>query len=214
MNSCPLCGNVHTAFYHEDKIRRYLQCINCGLVFVPAEFHLSESEEKTIYDLHENDANDEGYQTFLRRLADPLIARLPPSSKGLDFGCGPGPALHLLLERAGHSVRLYDKFYARDEAVLAQRYHFITATEVVEHLSEPRDVLALLWKQLLPDGLLALMTKRVSSVEAFQRWHYKNDPTHIIFFSETTFRWLAKSWQADVEFPAADVVIFHKCDPF
>ncbi|MDN6323701.1 MAG: class I SAM-dependent methyltransferase, partial [Halomonas sp.] len=101
-------------------------------------------------------------------------------------------------------------FYAPDASVLANDYDFITATEVVEHLSQPGQVLTQLVAQLVAGGYLGLMTKRVSSPEAFARWHYISDPTHISFFSEETFRWWAQQNNLVVEFPGPDSVILHK----
>jgi hypothetical protein len=54
------------------------------------------------------------------------------------------------------------------------------------------------------------MTKRVTSLEAFANWHYKNDPTHISFFCEFTFAFLAKNWETEAEFIGNDVVLFQK----
>jgi hypothetical protein len=54
------------------------------------------------------------------------------------------------------------------------------------------------------------MTKRVTSQQAFARWHYINDPTHVCFFSEATFRWWAAEQGLTVEFTGNDVVIFRK----
>ena len=105
---------------------------------------------------------------------------------------------------------IYDPFYASDTSVLNQAFDFITATEVVEHLSQPGQVLARLVAQLAPGGYLGLMTKRVSSSDAFTRWHYISDPTHISFFSEETFRWWAQKNSLVVEFPGPDTVILHK----
>ena len=41
---------------------------------------------------------------FLGRLAEPLVERLDPGASGLDFGCGPGPALAAMLTRRGYTV--------------------------------------------------------------------------------------------------------------
>lgn len=102
----------------------------------------------------------------------------------------------------------YDKFYAPEADVFNTRYDFICATEVVEHLRNPGLTLQALWSCLNDRGVLALMTKRVQNLQAFSRWHYKNDPTHIGFFSENSFNWLAEHWRAELKFPAADVALF------
>ncbi len=136
--------------------------------------------------------------------------RLESGSRGLDFGSGPGPTLSVMFEEVGHSVEIYDHFYARDPCVLEKKYDFITATEVVEHLHNPRKELDRLWACLKPGGILGVMTKLVLDHEAFARWHYKNDPTHICFFSRSTFEWLAAQWLAELTFANKDVILFYK----
>jgi hypothetical protein len=54
------------------------------------------------------------------------------------------------------------------------------------------------------------MTKLAPDKNAFSCWHYKNDPTHVCFFSQPTFQWLAIQWDADIIFAEKDVVLFHK----
>ena len=115
---CPLCHGKQIEPWHRDRCRDYLRCLVCELVFVPASFHLDTPAEKAIYDQHENHPADVGYRRFLMRLTQPLLQRLPPQSTGLDFGCGPGPALAAMLREAGHSVALYDKFYFPDATVM------------------------------------------------------------------------------------------------
>lgn len=207
---CPLCHGVDVGSYFEDKRREYLRCSRCFLVFVPARFQLAQGAEKHEYDLHQNELGDAGYLGFLQRLGKPLVDRLTPAARGLDFGCGPGPALQLWLQEQGFEVCIYDKFYASDVSVFDCKFDFITATEVVEHLRQPGLTLNALWAQLYPGGVLALMTKRVIDVQAFSRWHYKNDPTHISFFADQSFRWLAKEWDAKLEFEGSDVVFLCK----
>lgn len=193
-----------------DKKRQYLHCHECDLVFVPQQYHLAMTLEKAEYDKHQNSAGDPGYRKFLNRLCEPLAERLKPRSNGLDFGCGPGPALPVLLKELGHSVEVYDKFYARHPQVLQRQYDFVTATEVFEHLSDPAQTLNQLWSLLKTGGLLGVMTKLAIDKNAFEKWHYKNDPTHIIFFSQYTMRWLARYWRAEFEPVATDAFIFKK----
>ena len=207
---CPLCGDDSIDAYHSDLHRDYLQCSLCWLVFVPADQQPSQQDEKNIYDQHQNSPDDIGYRHFLRRLTNPLLDRLKAGSQGLDFGCGPGPTLSVMLEEQGHNVALYDLYYANDSAVLKRPYDFITSTEVIEHLAQPGAELQRLWDILTPGGHLALMTKQVRDREAFVHWHYKNDLTHISFFSEKTFEYLGRQWGSTPKFIGADVIIFRK----
>lgn len=115
-----------------------------------------------------------------------------------------------MFREAGHRMALYDCFYQPDNAVLSGSYDFITATEVVEHLHRPGATLAQLWGLLRPGGYLGLMTKLVIDREAFSRWHYKNDPTHVAFFSRETFDWLAARWSTQAEIIGKDVILLRK----
>jgi len=208
---CPLCHALKiNPAYHEDKRRIFYSCETCQLVFVPPEQFLSAEEEKATYDHHQNSPDDQAYRRFLSRLFIPVNQRLAIESHGLDFGSGPGPTLSLMFEEAGHSVAIYDYFYTSDQSVLQQQYDFITASEVVEHLHQPKQELEKLWSILKPGGILGIMTKRVLNREAFAKWHYKNDLTHVCFFSEFTFRWLAEQWQAELFIVGNDVVLLKK----
>ena len=126
------------------------------------------------------------------------------------FGSGPGPTLSVMFEEIGHSMVIYDHFYARESSALEKQYDFITATEVVEHLHNPGIELDRLWSCLKPGGSLGIMTKLSPDREAFARWHYKTDATHVCFFSKTTFEWLSLKWQAELVFFGKDAIIFYK----
>ncbi|MCC5882165.1 MAG: class I SAM-dependent methyltransferase [Halomonas sp.] len=210
MPTCPLCASPHSRHFHCDARRDYYRCEQCRLAFVPPDQRLTPEQEKAVYDQHENHPDDPGYRRFLSRLFDPLRQRLSPGAPGLDFGAGPGPTLSVMFEEAGHPMAIYDPYYAPDPAVLARHYAFITATEVVEHLFAPGYELERLAALLPGGGWLGLMTKRMTSEEDFARWHYILDPTHVCFFSESSFEWLADHLGMRVEFPAADVALLQK----
>ena len=208
--NCPLCGAENASPYHKDKKREYFHCGRCALVFVPKHFHLSREKEKAVYDLHQNNPDDAGYRRFLSRLSNPLLSKLSPNRSGLDFGCGPGPALARMIEEAGHKMAVFDPYYANEPAVIAQKYDFITATEVVEHLSSPEHIFNLLFGMLEHDGYLGVMTKMVIDREAFKCWHYIQDETHNCFYSRETFEYLSNKYNASLEFFAKDVILMRK----
>lgn len=160
--------------------------------------------------MHENNSNDHNYRTFLSKLFNPMIERIKAKDLGLDFGSGPGPTLSVMFKEAGHKMKIYDHFYENNPSVLEKKYDFITATEVVEHLHKPKEVLDKLWSILKPGSTLGLMTKLSSGTKNFKKWHYKNDDTHVCFFSKITFEWLAKQWNAEIEFIGVDVILLRK----
>ncbi len=207
---CPLCAGATVHRYCRDRERSFFRCGDCGLVFVPSSQFLSPEDEKKRYDLHRNSPEDEGYRSFLLRIFIPVHACLAPGSAGLDFGCGPEPLLARMFREAGHSMTTYDRFYDANPAALEGRYDFITATEVLEHLREPGRELTRLWSCLRPGGVLGIMTRPVPGKDEFPLWHYKNDPTHVCFFSPPAFQWLADRWGAGLGFPESDIVLFRK----
>ena len=206
MNACPLCHSEHTTVYTADRKRTFLCCSQCALVFADPTSWPDASQEKAEYDQHENHPEDAGYQRFLARMSRALHRRLPPAADILDFGCGPSPVLAMQLQAFGHHVDLYDVFYYPEREVLTQRYDAIVMTEVIEHLHTPGRTLAELFQQLKPGGVLAIMTQRVIGRERFEQRNYKNDPTHVCFYSDATFHWIANERQAKLSFEERDLV--------
>lgn len=210
MNKCPLCAQDSLQKYYQNKQRVFLQCSTCRLISVPAEHHLSSADEKAQYDKHQNHPEDLGYRKFLSRTFDPLVKQVSSDSLGLDFGCGPGPTISHMAKERGIKINNYDYYYFNQPELLEKQYHFVTMTEVIEHIADPYSLLAQLDKLLKIRGILAIMTKRVMNQQAFSSWHYKNDPTHICFYSLETFQWIAFKLEWRLEVIDKDVIFFHK----
>lgn len=207
---CPVCDSASVRLFQHVDARSYWRCDACEVTFLDPSQLPDATTEQAQYRLHRNDPNDPAYRNFLARLADPLLSRLAPASRGLDYGCGPGPALAAMLREAGHSVALYDPLFYNDADVLRRRYDFITCTEVAEHFHHPVAEFARLNALLDPGGWLAVMTRFLPDDCTFARWHYRRDPTHVVFYREATFRVIAQrhGWQCD--FPCADVALLEK----
>ncbi len=205
---CRLCHSEQTTLFHQSEDRDYYLCGECDLVFVPSEFFVNQSDEKAKYDNHQNSIENEGYCQFLDRLLLPMQALLKPKAKGLDFGSGPGPTLHQLMQKRGFKMDIYDIFYHNDLSVFTKRYDFITSTEVIEHLHRPLFEIERLWGMLNDDGVLGLMTG--FRPDDFASWYYKRDLTHINFFTPKTFAWLAQKLEAELTIPCEGVVILGK----
>lgn len=190
--------------------RAYRRCDRCEATFLDPRHRLPADVEHAHYLNHRNDPADPGYRRFLARLADPLLARLAPRSQGLDYGCGPGPALAAMLREAGHAVALYDPFFAPDPAVLDGRYDFVACTEVAEHFHRPAEEFDRLGRLLRPGGWLAVMTCFQTDDARFAGWHYRRDPTHVVFYREATFGVIAGQRGWSCEIPAKDVVLLRR----
>ena len=205
---CPLCGAGGGSAITTSDDRQYFRCASCALVYLHPRQRLSPAQERARYELHENDPADPDYVAFLRRLADPVMARLQPGARGLDFGCGPEPVLSQLLTSAGFPCAAYDPFFSPDEVLLNDRYEYVTCSEVVEHAHNPAAMFATLHRLLRPGGILGVMTRFYPGESEFPDWWYRRDPTHVCFYNEETMRWIAGQHGSSVDFPRHDVALF------
>ncbi|MFH1727192.1 MAG: class I SAM-dependent methyltransferase [Pseudomonadota bacterium] len=206
--SCPLCAQANPSEFHKDAMRKYFLCQKCKLVFVPINQQILLSEEKKHYDRHQNNPMDERYRNFLNKLVKEIKPKLANNSFGLDYGCGSGPTISVMLGEQGHNVSNFDPLYNNNSKLLELSYDFITATEVAEHFKSPQKEFEKLFEMLKPGGYLGLMTNRWTTLESFKTWYYIRDLTHISFFCEETFEYIAKKFNASLEITGSDVAIF------
>lgn len=207
---CPLCRSAAPGFVSIQE-RRYFRCPACDLVFLDPQQRLPAEAEVAHYALHQNDPDDIGYRVFLSRLADPMLQRLASASEGLDYGCGPGPALAAMLGESGHRMTLYDPIFQTQPMALQRRYDFVVCSETAEHFFRPFDEFRRLFGLLRPGGLLGVMTGFVpDTAAAFSRWHYPRDPTHVVFFGPRCFAWIAQRFGMQVELVEANVALLRR----
>lgn len=207
---CIVCGAFSVKFFLEVNGARYVRCGVCQATFLDPAQRLSIEAEQAQYRLHRNDPRSAGYRRFLSKLVVPLLERLPPEAKGLDYGCGPGPALACMLREAGHRVRLFDPLFSPAWEALEDVYDFITCTETIEHFHRPAEEFARLDRMLRPGGWLALMTCFQTDDHRFAQWHYRRDPTHVVFFREATLRHIARRFGWTCDIPVKDVALMRK----
>ena len=193
--NCLICHSETLAIENET-----FQCSKCLLVFKNPNMYLNDVEDFTRYSFHKNDINSSGYKDFLMKAIRPLESFLPTHFRALDFGCGPGPVLSTLLKERGGDVEVYDPHFFPDQIVLKGKYDVVTCTEVVEHFKNLLEN----WQQLTsivkPDGLLAIMTQFFNEQTNYTQWWYKNDPTHVVFYSMKTIETLAAQFGFEIIF--------------
>ncbi len=230
---CPLCGDEGAACLlperaettgrgaDSSRLGAYRQCPVCGLVFLPPAFHPSREQERRRYLAHRNSLEDEGYRAHLSRTLDPLLEVLEASSRvessggrgtlrGLDFGCGPTPAVETLLAERGWTCASYDPFFADHPQLLDERYDFVVAIEVVEHLRRPAETWALFDRLLEAGGWLAVGTMILSGGIDFEQWWYRRDLTHLCFYRPRTMEWIAHRFGWTMREAGANVRLFGK----
>lgn len=207
---CIVCQSSALIDFGSFKGKQYWKCDHCEAKILNQRHFLSPEEEKAHYLNHQNIISDEAYRRFLNKVKDPLQHLLSPGQVGLDYGCGSGPALADMFRSNGFKIDLYDPFFFPDKTVFGKQYDFITCTETVEHFYRPFEEFRVIGKLLKPNGKLGLMTCFSTSDEEFENWHYRRDPTHVVFYKERTFQVISEqnNWQFEV--PAKDVVIVTK----
>ncbi len=183
----------------------YLECSECLAVFLNPSLRLSPEEEFGRYREHNNDPSDPAYRAFLGRLSGPLMERISPGMRGLDYGCGPGPALAEVLREAGYQIDLFDPFFEPDVGVLKNKYDFIVCSEVAEHFHHPAREFENMQGLLKPGGILGVMTCFLADNTDFPGWHYRRDPTHVVFYRERTFHVIAERQGWELSIPCANV---------
>lgn len=213
--NCPLCLSYDVIpFFQRTDVRHgerdYKKCLICRLIFLSPECRLDSAQEKARYDTHENSPQDAGYVSFLKKLADPLCRKIKPGGRGLDFGCGPGPTMSVILNAKGFHVENYDPIYFPKKFLLQEPYDFVTCTETVEHFYEPRKEFELLSRLLKPGGILAIMTEILQDESQFPTWWYPNDPTHVTFYQKETFQWLAACYRWSLESPTQNIILYFR----
>ena len=200
---CPLCDHHSSDLCLKADRREYWLCSQCCLIFVPPEFFIGSKQEKERYLEHENSLDNEGYVNMFQEKID-VVKRICPNIRTvLDYGCGYAPVLKTLLERAGYQADGYDpNFFPGGD--LRNEYDLVFSTETFEHFREPGKELAHLASRITAKGYLAIMTRFYPTKnetlcrESFGRWYYKRDPTHVAFYNERTFSWIARQFDLEI----------------
>lgn len=208
--SCIVCRSDDTQSFKTKDQKTYWDCNNCFAKYLDKDFYLDKDSEKSRYLEHQNEIGDPAYIKFLSKLIDPLRVKLNLNDRGLDFGCGHGPALAEMLRLEGFSMDLYDPFFFPNKDIFSNKYNFITCTETAEHFFNPNTEFETLNSLLLPGAWLGVMTTFLTDNNLFNDWYYRRDPAHVVFYSRRTFEVIAEQMNWDMEVPQKDVVLFHK----
>ncbi len=207
---CPVCRAGRSSRLLEVERRCYWRCPECLATFLQPDQRPDRKAEKDEYDQHRNSVNDPGYRAFLAPAARALSDRVAAGGQILDYGCGPGPALAAMLTEHGYNVSLYDPIYQPDTAALGRRYDAITCTEVVEHFHHPAEEFRHLNDLLRPNGWLIVMTRFQTDDARFARWHYRRDPTHVVFYRPQTFAAVGRQLNWEVQCKPPQLALIRK----
>jgi hypothetical protein len=213
LNSCTLCESKSTKHFFKETNghqRNFIRCSNCDLIFADPKNLLNSEVEKSRYESHNNSNRSKGYESFLRTLIEPLKKYITKNSTGLDFGSGPYPMLVELFKEDGYQIEAYDPFFNPKNNLLDKTYDFVTSCEVVEHFNRPIESFGLLCSLLNTNSILGIKTTLFKDELDFKSWYYKNDDTHVSFYSDKSIKWIARNFGLKVLVIEDRLVIFQK----
>lgn len=191
--NCLLCQReaVSDPFF-ESPYHPFFYCAYCGTIFRDPVTFLTPEAEKERYLEHNNDPEDSGYQQFISPIVKAVTKDFKSSSKGLDYGAGTGPVIAGLLREQEFEIVMYDPFFHPNTPALMQAYDFIVDCEVIEHFYRPMDEFKKLYDLLRPKGRLYCMTDPTDNCDDFAQWHYKDDPSHVLFYNRGNLEWICR----------------------
>src|SRR5215831_17983176 len=196
---CPACGRATgQAFRFRVNCCDILQCRECGLgrtetsTFDPDAYYTGD---------YFSGRRADGYSDYLG--AEPVlrrefarsvdfIRRYRAHGKLLELGCAYG---FFLMEAARH-FEVTGIELAADAANLARvgAVDIIILFDVIEHLPQPRETLALCCQHLNPGGIIVITTGDFGSTVARlagARWRLMTPPQHLWFFTRESMRRLS-----------------------
>ncbi len=191
---------------------KFWQCPSCDAFVMHNEHWLNEEDEKARYDTHNNDILDPGYRKFVSPISESILNDFTPEHLGLDYGCGPGPVITVVLRESNYQIDLFDPYYQPDYGFLDKQYDYIFSCEVFEHFYEPKKEIEKLVGLLKPGGKLYVMTHLYDpEVEVeFPNWYYKKDPTHVFIYTKKTMQFIAQKFKLKLEKIEGRLLVFGK----
>jgi 2-polyprenyl-3-methyl-5-hydroxy-6-metoxy-1,4-benzoquinol methylase len=197
---CAGCGLVFTnpRLTEEANARMYDEAYYQGKGFDPSVHYEGLAEEAEA-----RAGESAGIVAKIRALA------AAPNPRILDVGCGTGVLLHALREAGfahveGQEYSSYAAARAQERsgcrvhamtleelAATGARYDAINATEVIEHVRDPRQFLASIAQLLAPGGVFVYSTGNARGLYARvlgTRWPYLNPEGHLFYYDPSTLR--------------------------
>ncbi len=215
---CPLCQNNEAEIrFKFDPPFRVVQCKSCGFYYLSPR--LSESAIQSIYESDDYFQSHElGYENYqaqehslrltYRRLIHTLQRNGLTGGKLLEVGCGYG---FLLSEAKGCYSWLAGTEFSKAAADQArqianciylggteavpqhERFNTIIATQVIEHVYQPREFLARLKQHLEPEGPVVIATPDMGSFWRKlmgARWPSFKIPEHVLYLEHWSLKQL------------------------
>lgn len=185
---CPLCSTENILFLSLEQ--KYFKCKTCCGIYASKEDLPDTKSEKERYELHDDDTSDDGYRKFVSPITCSIMRDFSDKASGLDFGAGTSAIISVVLKEQHYNIKNYDPYFHLHPELLKEKYDYISSCEVIEHFYNPHKEFTLLKSMLKENSRLYLMTEVYEDEIDFASWYYKNDPTHVFFYTSETFEWI------------------------
>lgn len=208
MPRCPLCYNLQTQTCFQDKKRSFHLCTVCQLVFADAQSHLPPK--------HKNgnstsiDKKQKKHTLFLTEFIKQLSTEQGQSLLGLNYGRQIPKETCFLIEQSGHEIAQFDPICSTSAQALTNDYDFISCYQSLEHFSSPAREWMQFSTRLKPNGWLGISTRLLANIEAFAKWHHKNNHLHVCFYQNATFDYLAEHYGFELKFATEELILMQK----
>lgn len=202
--NCRICDTQSAIFFGDS--RTFYKCPVCGLIFTD-EFAGGEEAEKHYKGQWTNADAD-----FWRGQVDGLLGVIGRYrnrvGKVLDFGSGSGDITKEFQARGIDATPLEPMIhgYLKDQSY-RHKFDVVVGVEVIEHLPNLLEELKVIDRFLSDDGIMIFTTiltntfiESANAADVFKAWWYKDDRTHVSFFSNQSIAKLAEicGYGADV----------------
>lgn len=218
---CPVCGKMGAReflqgpdrFHGRKKRYTLVRCSGCSLVWLshppaPEEMHLHYTNA---YDRLISASGQNAPHRWRERKA--ALTEHKHSGALLDLGCSSGSFLESLkgdgwklhgIEMSTECAKIAEaKTGAQvfvgnilDASFPRESFDVITCFDVLEHLYEPRRVMARVGEWLKPGGIFYVLVPNIDSAESRvfgSYWHGLELPRHLFHYSPAALKFLAES---------------------
>jgi 2-polyprenyl-3-methyl-5-hydroxy-6-metoxy-1,4-benzoquinol methylase len=199
--SCPACSSSHAIPQGQKNGFEMLSCLNCDTLYTQTLPTANASQDYDSY----YDAENLSVPAFIDQRLDEIVRgfrRYRRSNRLLDIGCGAGSLLQAATRAGWDAVGVEVSRPAVDHIRLVglnafcgqlseadfPNAHFdvVTASELLEHVSDPGSLVSEIVRILMPGGLCWITTpnSRGASARVLKLdWSVVSPPEHLHLFS-------------------------------